>query len=67
MAAYFLTQVYHMLKTRNNNQGLPEFRLPMLGSCAVLVPPGLLIYGVRDPPNVLPTSQRLVSIAKYVF
>ncbi|KAH8767280.1 major facilitator superfamily domain-containing protein [Diaporthe sp. PMI_573] len=37
--------VYRMLKTRNNNQGLPEFRLPMLGSCAVLVPPGLLIYG----------------------
>ncbi|KAI3400068.1 hypothetical protein diail_4606 [Diaporthe ilicicola] len=37
--------VYRALKERNNNKGLPEFRLPMLGACAVLVPPGLLIYG----------------------
>lgn len=37
--------VYRFLQTRNNNRGLPEFRLPMLGCCAVLVPPGLLIYG----------------------
>lgn len=43
-----VVQVYRVLKTRNNNKGLPEFRLPMLGSCAVLVPPGLLIYGVRE-------------------
>ncbi|KAE8394402.1 major facilitator superfamily domain-containing protein [Aspergillus alliaceus] len=32
-------------ETRNNNIGRPEFRLPLLGIAAILLPVGLFIYG----------------------
>ncbi|KAF5855717.1 hypothetical protein ETB97_008572 [Aspergillus alliaceus] len=38
-------RIYRALKTRNNNIGRPEFRLPLLGIAAILLPVGLFIYG----------------------
>ncbi|OQD73704.1 hypothetical protein PENDEC_c014G02379 [Penicillium decumbens] len=38
-------RIYRGLKARNNNTGRPEFRVPLLGIGAVLVPSGLFIYG----------------------
>jgi multidrug resistance protein len=38
-------RIYRRLKARNNNTGRPEFRVPLLGVGAVLVPAGLFIYG----------------------
>ncbi|KAF2481736.1 major facilitator superfamily domain-containing protein [Neohortaea acidophila] len=37
--------MYRRLKARNNGVGRPEFRVPMLIPCAVLLPIGLLWYG----------------------
>ncbi|EGX52220.1 hypothetical protein TWF173_005218 [Orbilia oligospora] len=38
-------RIYVKLSRRNNNIGLPEFRVPLMPIGAVLVPVGLLIYG----------------------
>ncbi|GLI74821.1 hypothetical protein PoHVEF18_003069 [Penicillium ochrochloron] len=38
-------RIYKRLKARNNGVGRPEFRVPLLGVAAVLVPTGLFIYG----------------------
>ncbi|KAF3105063.1 hypothetical protein TWF594_005654 [Orbilia oligospora] len=38
-------KIYVKLSRRNNNIGLPEFRVPLMPIGAVLVPVGLLIYG----------------------
>ena len=38
-------RVYRYLKARNGNIGRPEFRVPLLGIAALLVPSGLFIYG----------------------
>ncbi|EXJ89742.1 hypothetical protein A1O3_02809 [Capronia epimyces CBS 606.96] len=38
-------RLYHKLKKRNNNQGSPEFRVPMMIPGAILVPIGLFMYG----------------------
>lgn len=37
--------MYRRLKARNNGVGRPEFRVPMMIPCAVLLPIGLLWYG----------------------
>lgn len=37
--------IYRSLKAKNNNTGLPEFRVPLLGISALLLPAGLFIYG----------------------
>lgn len=38
-------RIYRALKARNNNTGRPEFRVPLLGIAAILLPAGLFIYG----------------------
>ncbi|OKP08351.1 hypothetical protein PENSUB_5718 [Penicillium subrubescens] len=38
-------RIYKRLKARNNGIGRPEFRVPLLGVAAILVPTGLFIYG----------------------
>ena len=38
-------RIYHKLKIRNNNEGRPEFRVPLMVPGAVIVPIGLFIYG----------------------
>ncbi|KAK6501438.1 hypothetical protein TWF481_009276 [Arthrobotrys musiformis] len=38
-------RIYVKLSRRNNNVGLPEFRVPLMPIGAVLVPVGLFIYG----------------------
>ncbi|KAI9701742.1 MAG: hypothetical protein M1820_006370 [Bogoriella megaspora] len=38
-------RVYRRLKKRNNNKGVPEFRVPMMIPGAVLTPIGLFWYG----------------------
>lgn len=38
-------RIYRRLKARNNNIGRPEFRVPLLGVAAFLIPAGLFIYG----------------------
>ncbi|KAJ5378024.1 Efflux pump vrtL [Penicillium cataractarum] len=38
-------RIYKRLKARNNGVGRPEFRVPLLGIAAVLIPTGLFIYG----------------------
>ncbi|KAJ5110416.1 hypothetical protein N7532_000951 [Penicillium argentinense] len=38
-------RIYRRLKARNNNIGRPEFRVPLLGVAAILLPAGLFIYG----------------------
>jgi MFS family permease len=38
-------RIYKRLKARNNGIGRPEFRVPLLGVAAVLIPTGLFIYG----------------------
>ncbi|ETI29371.1 hypothetical protein G647_01824 [Cladophialophora carrionii CBS 160.54] len=38
-------RIYRKLKLRNNNEGKPEFRVPLMIPGAVLVPIGLFIYG----------------------
>lgn len=38
-------RVYRYLKARNGNVGRPEFRVPLLGLAALLIPSGLFIYG----------------------
>lgn len=38
-------RIYRRLKARNNNVGRPEFRIPLLGIAAILLPSGLFIYG----------------------
>ncbi|KAF3401926.1 Efflux pump vrtL [Penicillium rolfsii] len=38
-------RIYRRLKARNNGVGRPEFRVPLLGVAAFLVPSGLFIYG----------------------
>lgn len=38
-------RIYRALKARNNNIGRPEFRVPLLGIAAILLPAGLFIYG----------------------
>jgi multidrug resistance protein len=37
--------IYRKLKRRNNNEGMPEFRVPLMVPGAILVPIGLFIYG----------------------
>ncbi|KAF6805695.1 MFS multidrug transporter [Colletotrichum sojae] len=41
-----IDKVYCALKARNNNTGLPEFRIPLMLPTAVVTPIGLLIYGI---------------------
>ena len=38
-------RIYRRLKRRNNNVGMPEFRVPLMGIGSVLVPVGLFWYG----------------------
>lgn len=38
-------RIYRKLKKRNNNEGRPEFRVPLMVPGALLVPAGLFIYG----------------------
>lgn len=38
-------RIYCRLKARNNDIGRPEFRVPLLGVSALLIPAGLFIYG----------------------
>lgn len=38
-------RIYRGLKARSNNMGRPEFRVPLLGVAAILIPAGLFIYG----------------------
>jgi hypothetical protein len=38
-------RIYKKLKLRNNNEGRPEFRVPLMVPGAILVPVGLFIYG----------------------
>ncbi|KAJ5151681.1 hypothetical protein N7492_009976 [Penicillium capsulatum] len=38
-------RIYRRLKARNNDIGRPEFRVPLLGVAAILLPAGLFIYG----------------------
>ncbi|KAJ5594644.1 uncharacterized protein N7459_000852 [Penicillium hispanicum] len=38
-------RIYRRLKSRNGNIGRPEFRVPLLGVPAFLIPSGLFIYG----------------------
>ncbi|KAJ9611316.1 hypothetical protein H2200_004500 [Cladophialophora chaetospira] len=38
-------RIYRKLKLRNNNEGKPEFRVPLMVPGACLVPIGLFIYG----------------------
>lgn len=38
-------RIYRTLKARNNNIGRPEFRVPLLGISAILLPVGIFIYG----------------------
>lgn len=38
-------RIYRGLKARNNNIGRPEFRVPLLGISAIILPAGLFIYG----------------------
>lgn len=39
-------QVYKYLKNRYNHPGRPEFRVPLMYPTALIVPAGLLIYGL---------------------
>ncbi|KAH9232879.1 hypothetical protein K456DRAFT_1910538 [Colletotrichum gloeosporioides 23] len=39
-------EVYRTLKTRNNDTGLPEFRIPLMFPTAIVTPVGLLLYGI---------------------
>lgn len=45
ICAPFNDRIYRALKARNNNIGRPEFRVPLLGVSAILLPAGLFIYG----------------------
>lgn len=38
-------RIYRLLKARNDDIGKPEFRVPLMGPAAIMVPIGLLIYG----------------------
>ena len=38
-------RIYRRLKTRNNNIGIPEYRVPLMLPASLLVPIGLFIYG----------------------
>lgn len=38
-------RIYRGLTARNNNIGRPEFRVPLLGIPAIILPAGLFIYG----------------------
>ena len=38
-------RIYRLLMKRNNGEGKPEFRIPMMNIGSVLVPGGLFIYG----------------------
>ncbi|CAL8577281.1 hypothetical protein XPA_003115 [Xanthoria parietina] len=38
-------RIFMRLKLRNDNQGVPEHRLPLLFPAAILIPVGLLLYG----------------------
>ena len=38
-------RIYRRLMKRNNGEGKPEFRIPMMNIGSVLVPTGLFIYG----------------------
>ncbi|KAF5506391.1 Efflux pump vrtL [Colletotrichum siamense] len=41
-----IVEVYRTLKTRNNDTGLPEFRIPLMFPTAIVTPIGLLLYGI---------------------
>lgn len=45
IAFFSADRVYLALKRRNNEEGRPEFRLPLLAVSALCVPPALIWYG----------------------
>lgn len=45
LSANFNDRIYRRLKARNNDAGVPEFRIPLMYVGSALVPCGLLIYG----------------------
>lgn len=45
-------RIYRKLKLRNNNEGKPEFRVPLMIPGAMFVPIGLFIYGWGARPSV---------------
>ncbi|GKT59790.1 MFS multidrug transporter [Colletotrichum tofieldiae] len=41
-----IDRVYRTLKAKNNDTGLPEFRIPLMFPTAIVTPIGLLLYGI---------------------
>ncbi|GJC94653.1 MFS multidrug transporter [Colletotrichum higginsianum] len=41
-----IDRVYRTLKAKNNDTGVPEFRIPLMFPTAIVTPIGLLLYGI---------------------
>jgi MFS family permease len=64
IGSHVLDRIYHIMSRKNNNSGIPEYRIPLLVIGMLLMPVGLLWYGWAAEYTV---SWIVVDIGTVVF